>query len=97
MKLSRVYHPYCDWEEIDHNMWGVVDSRKKYLSKAREFTANHKLYGRFMVRVTREWPISCENASVASHRRWNVDTVLAIAHQVRRNQIVLGSLLNTDV
>ena len=62
LKLKRVYHPYCDWEELDHNMWGVVENRKKYLSKAKEFTADHKLYGRFMMRVVREWPVSCENA-----------------------------------
>ncbi len=62
MKLDRVYHPYWDWEEIDHNMWGVVDNRKLWLNRAVSFTGDHKKYGRFMFRVINEWPVSCENA-----------------------------------
>jgi hypothetical protein len=61
-KIKRVYHHYLDWEEIDHNMWGSVTNRKAFLLKAIKFTGDHKLYGRFMMRVALEWPISCENA-----------------------------------
>jgi len=61
-KLNRVYHPYWDWEEINFNMWGVVDDKKKWIKKAVTFTGDHKKYGRFMLRVVSEWPISCENA-----------------------------------
>ncbi len=43
-------------------MWGTVDDKKAYLSKAIRFTGDHKKYGRFMQRVIKEWPISCENA-----------------------------------
>jgi hypothetical protein len=60
--MERVYHPYWEWEEIEHNMWGDVDDRKAYLKKAIAFTSDHKKYGRFMNRVVSEWPISCENA-----------------------------------
>ena len=60
--MERVYHPYWNWEEIEHNMWGDVDDRKKYLKKAIAFTSDHKKYGRFMMRVILEWPVSCENA-----------------------------------
>ena len=62
MKLDRVYHPYWDWEEINHNMWGVVENRKLWIKRAIDFTSDHKKYGRFMMRVINEWPISCENA-----------------------------------
>lgn len=62
MKLDRVYHHYMDWEEIDFNMWGDVNNRKSYLNKAIEFTGDYKRYGRFMMRVINEWPVSCENA-----------------------------------
>lgn len=59
---DRVYHPYFDWEEVEANMWGEVKNRKAYLKKAIAFTGDHKKYGRFMLRVINEWPISCENA-----------------------------------
>jgi hypothetical protein len=62
MKLDRVYHPYWDWEEIDFNMWGSVNDRPAWIKRAIEFTGDHKKYGRFMMRVINEWPISCENA-----------------------------------
>lgn len=61
-KLKRVYHPYWNWEEINFNMWGTVSNRKAFLEKAERFTGDHKKYGRFMMRVIREWPVSCENA-----------------------------------
>jgi hypothetical protein len=60
--MERVYRPYWEWEEIEHNMWGCVDDRKKHLKNAIEFTGDHKRYGRFMMRVIIEWPVSCENA-----------------------------------
>ena len=67
MKLKRVYHPYWDWEEIDFNMWGDVSCRKKAIAKAINFTSDHRCYGRFMMRVISEWPISCENALTDSN------------------------------
>ena len=62
MKIDRVYRHYLDWEEIDHNMWGVVQNRKVWVKKAISFTSDHKKYGRFMMKVVNEWPVSCENA-----------------------------------
>lgn len=62
MKFTRVYHHYLDWEEINFNMWGTVENRKRFLKLAIEFTSDHKKYGRFMMRVVNEWPISCENS-----------------------------------
>lgn len=62
MRFERVYRQLCEWEEIEHNMWGDVVDKKKYLQKAIAFTGDHKKYGRFMLRVVKEWPVSCENA-----------------------------------
>ena len=60
--IERVYHPVCDWEEVKHGMYDSVDNKKAWLKKAIAFTGDHILYGRFMMRVINEWPISCENA-----------------------------------
>lgn len=62
MRLHRVYHPVGHWEECRYNMWGTVDDRAKCLEKAVKFTGDNERYGRYMLRVTREWPVSCENA-----------------------------------
>ena len=61
-KFNRVWHPYENWEEVPHNMWGSTPDRKKSILIATDFTGNHKLYGFYMTRVVNEWPVSCENA-----------------------------------
>lgn len=62
MKLKRVWLPIDQWEEIGANMWGDVKDRRLYLRRAVIFTGNHRLYGRYMMRVIHEWPNSCLNA-----------------------------------
>lgn len=62
MKLKRVWIPVEQWEEVSFNMWGEVKNRKRYIERAVTFTGNHRLYGRYMIRVTTEWPNSCLNA-----------------------------------
>jgi len=62
LKFNRVYRPYWDWEEVNANMWGAVKNSKAATKKAVVFTGDHRLYGRFMMRVVNEWPNSCENA-----------------------------------
>ena len=62
MKLKRIWLPIDAWEEIGHNMWGEVTNRRLFLQRAVIFTGNHRLYGRYMQRVTLEWPNSCMNA-----------------------------------
>jgi len=62
MKAERVYHPVQSWEEIAANMWGEATDARAMLDQAIAFTADHELYGEHMMRVIREWPISCENA-----------------------------------
>ncbi len=61
IQLERVYHHWADWEEVRYNMWGTVGDRRRWVKAAIEFTSDHKRYGRFMMRVIDEWPISCEN------------------------------------
>lgn len=80
--MKRVYHPYELWEEMRFNMWGTTDDRRAALNKAIAFTADHKLYGSYMLRVVNEWPISCENALTDSNinqRAWVGHAACALA------------------
>lgn len=63
-KLTRVYHPYNEWEEIRFNMWGECfnETEKQWLERIIAFTGDHILYGFYMNKVIKDWPISCENA-----------------------------------
>jgi hypothetical protein len=82
MRFERIYHHYLDWEEVDFNMWGSVKNREDYLEKAIKFTGDHKLYGRFMVRVVSEWKNSCENAMTdyyINRRAWVGHAACALA------------------
>ena len=62
--MNRIYHHYEKWEEVSAGMWDVMpkEREKEMLRSAIDFTGNAKLYGSFMMRVVREWPISCEQA-----------------------------------
>lgn len=85
MRFDRVYLPYWDWEEIDHNMWGSVANRSAATRSAVEFTSDHKLYGRFMMRVIKEWPISCENALTdysINRKAWVGHAAVALARGI---------------
>lgn len=62
MRLKRIWLPIDTWEEIGFNMWGDAPNRRTALQRAVIFTGNHRLYGRYMQRVTTEWPNSCINA-----------------------------------
>ena len=84
MKLQRVYRRYQEWEEVDFNMWGSVIDKKQWLKKAIEFTSQHKLYGSYMQRVIKEWPISCENALtdyLINRKAWIGHAATALAIQ----------------
>jgi hypothetical protein len=60
MKLSRIWHPVFDWEELLTPMWESCGDSD--IDQIVEFTGNHVLYGSAMERVVNEWPISCENS-----------------------------------
>lgn len=81
-KLKRVYHPYNQWEEVKFNMWEDITNEKRWLEKAIYFTGNHELYGSFMFRVIKEWPVSCENAltdSFINQKAWVGHAAAALA------------------
>lgn len=87
-RLSRVYHPINAWEEIKHNMWGSVSDKAAFLEKAIKFTGDHILYGRYMMRVINEWPISCENALTdysLNRKAWIGHAACALAFKCPEN------------
>jgi hypothetical protein len=82
MKLTRVWLPFESWEETRFNMWGEVSDRRLYLQRAICFTGNHRLYGRYMKRVTEEWHNSCTNALTdynLNRRAWIGHAACALA------------------
>jgi hypothetical protein len=82
--MNRIYHPYQKWEEVKFNMWGRVLDRDKFLKKAIQFTGNHKLYGKWMMRVVLDWKYSTEhNLTDASQNRqaWIGHAACAYAFQ----------------
>jgi len=63
-------------------MWGEVSDRRLYLQRAICFTGNHRLYGRYMKRVTEEWHNSCTNALTdynLNRRAWIGHAACALA------------------
>ena len=71
--MNRIWHPYTEWEEYHAGMWRKVDNQEenRFLSAAVEFTGDAELYGKNMIRVINEWPISCEHnlSNVSINRR----------------------------
>lgn len=86
--MERIYHPYTEWEEIGYNMWGVVIDKDSALKQAISFTGDHKLYGSFMGRVIKEWPVSCENALTdmsINRKAWVGHAAVALALSIPEN------------
>jgi hypothetical protein len=63
MRIKRIYHPYEKWEDYINGMWRKVtpEEEKEFLQKAIEFTGDHKLYGSWMQKVIKAWPVACEH------------------------------------
>lgn len=84
-QVKQVWHDVRNWEEVAHNMWGEVVDSKGALETAIAFTADHKLYGHYMGRVSREWPVSCENALTdpyLNQKAWIGHAAVALAHNI---------------
>ena len=82
--FNKVYHPFNLWEEVKFNMWGKVDDKSAYLSKAIDFTGDWDLYGSWMLKVITDWPISCENSltdTSMNRRAWIGHAAVAYAIQ----------------
>ena len=60
--LKRIYHHYEKWEDFKSGMWRKVSQEEhdSFLKSAIVFTGNAELYGKSMMAVLHEWPISCE-------------------------------------
>lgn len=68
--MSRIYHPYWNWEDYKAGAWASTCADPDMLQKAIEFTGNAKLYGQYMLKVADEWPITCEHhLTDESHNR----------------------------
>ena len=81
--IERTYHPYWDWEEVGHNMWGSVKSKDEFLAWAIAFTGDHERYGAYMLKVAKEWKKSCEhNLSNTTQNRkaWIGHAACALAY-----------------
>jgi hypothetical protein len=61
--IKQVYYPYWLWEDYKSGMWRKLERKEEdaFFTKAIEFTGNDELYGHWMLEVTKQWPISCEN------------------------------------
>lgn len=80
-KNGEIWHPYWMLEEFKTNMWSGVSNKKLWLEKAIAFTSDHELYGSWMLKVTEDWPRSCEhNLSKSGDKRaWIGHAAAALA------------------
>lgn len=84
MKIKRIYHHIDKWEEAKTKMWSTLpkEQEDEYLKKAIEFTGNHKIYGKYMMKVIDNWKYSCEHnlSNVSINRQaWIGHSACAIA------------------
>ncbi len=61
--MKQVYHHYSKWEDFKNGMWNKVSQQEEdeMLKIAIDFTGDYKLYGKAMLRVIKEWPLTCEH------------------------------------
>jgi hypothetical protein len=61
--LKRIYRHYELWEDYKNGMWrkDTKDYDEGMLQEVIEFTGNHVEYGNAMLRVIKEWAVSCEH------------------------------------
>lgn len=66
--MKRKFHPFEIWEENKYGLWKMVTGKEKEskLQMAINFTGDHIEYGKYMLLVIDEWPISCEHNLTAS-------------------------------
>ena len=81
--LFERWIPYWEWEEVRFNMWGDVKNKKEWLKYAIRFTGNHKLYGKWMIKVVDQMPKACmHNLSRRGDKRsWIGHAAVALAIQ----------------
>jgi hypothetical protein len=74
-EIRQKWYPYTLWEDYLHGMYRKLDreEQESLLRLAIDFTGDDELYGSWMLRVAKEWPISCENNFTdmsINHRAW---------------------------
>ncbi len=62
MRIKQVWIPYWDWEDWKAGMWRKVENEEELLVKCVEFTGNWILYGEWMQKVVKEWPLTMLNS-----------------------------------
>lgn len=83
-EVGGIWHPYWAWEELKFNMYGKVDNKNEWLEKAIEFTGDHVLYGKWMIKVANDWKYSCEHnltKTNTNRRAWIGHAAVAFAIQ----------------
>ena len=68
--MKQVWHRYETWEDFKFGMWRKItpEQERDALVAAVDFTGNHAEYGRAMIRVVNEWPISSEHNLTDKHQ-----------------------------
>jgi len=71
--MKQIYHIYERWEDFINGMWRKETAKyeEAELPNIINFTGDCVLYGNAMLRVIKEWPISCEHnlTNVSINRR----------------------------
>lgn len=60
--MIQKFYPYTLWEDFLNGMYRHVSKKEEeiFLKKALDFTKDFNLWGEYMLKVLKEWPISCE-------------------------------------
>ena len=73
--MNQIFHHYTLWEDANNGMWKSVSGKERevMLEDAVRFTGDHILYGSWMMKVIKAWPVACEqnltNQSI-NHQAW---------------------------
>jgi hypothetical protein len=78
---DEIWYPFYQLEEADSAMWKNVNHRITWLQLAVTFTGNAELYGEWMLRVTEQWPRSCQHnlTKGGDKRPWIGHAAVALA------------------
>ena len=61
--MKQIYHRYEKWEDWQNGMWRKESStyEQAEIENVMAFTGCHISYGKAMLRVINEWPLSCQH------------------------------------
>ena len=60
-KMKQKFYDYTQWEDYKNGMWSLCEKNKEpiLLQTAIKFTSDASLYGEWMLKIIKEWPITC--------------------------------------